>query len=64
MLIIDFHYFPAYYFETKDSIGVRQFNLINGGIAANNPVFEIFILNLNNFNFQTSNESLRLPLIK
>jgi patatin-like phospholipase/acyl hydrolase len=32
-------YLPAHYFETKDSEGkVREFNLIDGGIAANNPV--------------------------
>ncbi|XP_065049973.1 patatin-like protein 2 [Musa acuminata AAA Group] len=32
-------YFPAYYFETKDSEGSssREFHLIDGGIAANNP---------------------------
>ena len=32
-------YLPAHYFETKDSDGkVREFNLIDGGVAANNPV--------------------------
>jgi patatin-like phospholipase/acyl hydrolase len=32
-------YLPAHYFETKDPTGkVREFNLIDGGIAANNPV--------------------------
>ncbi|THU60776.1 hypothetical protein C4D60_Mb07t16310 [Musa balbisiana] len=33
-------YFPAHYFETKDSEGSsnREFHLIDGGIAANNPV--------------------------
>jgi patatin-like phospholipase/acyl hydrolase len=32
-------YLPAHYFETKDPSGkVREFNLIDGGIAANNPV--------------------------
>ncbi|KAF8393902.1 hypothetical protein HHK36_020102 [Tetracentron sinense] len=32
-------YFPPHYFETKDSKGAyRKFNLINGGVAANNPV--------------------------
>ncbi|MQL98545.1 hypothetical protein Taro_031255 [Colocasia esculenta] len=32
-------YLPAHYFETEDSEGnVTEFNLINGGVAANNPV--------------------------
>ncbi|XP_072997715.1 patatin-like protein 2 isoform X1 [Typha latifolia] len=31
-------YLPAHYFETKDSGGnVREFDLIDGGVAANNP---------------------------
>ncbi|CAN6583277.1 unnamed protein product [Malus baccata var. baccata] len=31
-------YLPAHYFETKDHNGnVREFNLIDGGVAANNP---------------------------
>ncbi|XP_007017310.2 PREDICTED: patatin-like protein 2 [Theobroma cacao] len=31
-------YLPAHYFETKDSEGeVKKFNLIDGGMAANNP---------------------------
>ncbi|KAA8537727.1 hypothetical protein F0562_027283 [Nyssa sinensis] len=31
-------YLPAHYFETKDPAGkVREFNLIDGGVAANNP---------------------------
>ncbi|KAL3520647.1 hypothetical protein ACH5RR_018796 [Cinchona calisaya] len=31
-------FLPAHYFETKNSDGsVRQFNLIDGGVAANNP---------------------------
>ncbi|KAL4632886.1 patatin-like protein 2 [Castanea sativa] len=31
-------YLPAHYFQTKDPFGkVREFNLIDGGIAANNP---------------------------
>ncbi|KAF8391000.1 hypothetical protein HHK36_023300 [Tetracentron sinense] len=31
-------YLPAHYFETKDSQGyTRSFNLIDGGVAANNP---------------------------
>lgn len=32
-------YLPAHYFETKDAKGrTRNFNLIDGGVAANNPV--------------------------
>ncbi|THG19071.1 hypothetical protein TEA_027637 [Camellia sinensis var. sinensis] len=32
-------YLPAHYFETKDPTGkVREFNLIDGGVAANNPL--------------------------
>ena len=33
-------YLPAHYFETKDEQTgeVREFNLIDGGVAANNPV--------------------------
>ena len=32
-------YLPAHKFETEDSDGsVREFNLIDGGVAANNPV--------------------------
>ena len=32
-------YFPAYHFKTKDSEGNdREFNLVDGGVAANNPV--------------------------
>ncbi|OWM70905.1 patatin-like protein 2 [Punica granatum] len=31
-------YLPAHYFETKDKDGnVREFNMIDGGVAANNP---------------------------
>uniref|UniRef100_A0A2N9J3X8 Patatin n=1 Tax=Fagus sylvatica TaxID=28930 RepID=A0A2N9J3X8_FAGSY len=31
-------YLPAHHFETKDpTMGVRQFDLIDGGVAANNP---------------------------
>ncbi|XP_073103431.1 patatin-like protein 2 isoform X1 [Elaeis guineensis] len=31
-------YLPPYFFQTKDSDGkVREFNLIDGGVAANNP---------------------------
>ena len=34
-------YLPAHYFETKDDKTgkVREFNLIDGGVAANNPVY-------------------------
>ncbi|CAA6659449.1 unnamed protein product [Spirodela intermedia] len=36
-------YLPPHYFETKDSEGkVKEFNLIDGGVAANNPEPEIF----------------------
>jgi patatin-like phospholipase/acyl hydrolase len=32
-------YLPAHYFETRYRSGkVRDFNLIDGGVAANNPV--------------------------
>lgn len=32
-------FFPAHYFETEDGKGgTRAFNLIDGGVAANNPV--------------------------
>ncbi|GFZ18739.1 acyl transferase/acyl hydrolase/lysophospholipase superfamily protein [Actinidia rufa] len=35
-------YFPAHYFETKDEDGsVRSFDLIDGGVAANNPQCEL-----------------------
>uniref|UniRef100_A0A0E0QK99 Patatin n=1 Tax=Oryza rufipogon TaxID=4529 RepID=A0A0E0QK99_ORYRU len=31
-------FFPAHYFETKDDNGqTREFNLVDGGVAANNP---------------------------
>lgn len=31
-------FFPAHYFETKDETGrTREFNLVDGGLAANNP---------------------------
>jgi len=37
-------YLPAHYFETKDPSGkVREFNLIDGGVAENNPVCLWFI---------------------
>ena len=32
-------YLPAYHFMNQDNEGnVREFNLIDGGVAANNPV--------------------------
>ena len=32
-------YLPAHFFQTKDDAGnTRDFNLIDGGVAANNPV--------------------------
>jgi patatin-like phospholipase/acyl hydrolase len=32
-------YFPPHYFQTRDENGRRKaFNLVDGGIAANNPV--------------------------
>lgn len=32
-------YLPAHHFQTQDSAGnVKEFNLIDGGVAANNPV--------------------------
>lgn len=32
-------YLPAHYFETKDPNGnTRSFNLVDGGVAANDPV--------------------------
>jgi patatin-like phospholipase/acyl hydrolase len=32
-------FFPAHYFENKDEKGdTREFNLVDGGVAANNPV--------------------------
>ena len=35
-------YLPAYYFQTKDdSNGTREFNLVDGGVIANNPVSDI-----------------------
>jgi patatin-like phospholipase/acyl hydrolase len=40
-------YLPAYYFQTKDPSGnVREFNLIDGGVAANNPVCSRIILSI------------------
>ena len=33
-------YLPAHFFKTHDSAGnVKEYNLIDGGVAANNPVF-------------------------
>ncbi|XP_062192944.1 patatin-like protein 2 isoform X3 [Phragmites australis] len=35
-------FFPAHYFETKDENGRRRaFNLVDGGLAANNPVHAV-----------------------
>lgn len=32
-------YFPAHYFKNDDQQGeLKEFNLIDGGVAANNPV--------------------------
>lgn len=32
-------YLPAHFFKTEDSSGkVKEYNLIDGGVAANNPV--------------------------
>lgn len=37
-------FFPAHYFETKDDEGnTRTFNLVDGGVAANNPVGNLLI---------------------
>ena len=34
-------YLPAHYFKTEDNKGdVTEYNLIDGGVAANNPVCE------------------------
>lgn len=36
-------YFPAHYFTNEDENGVmKEFNLIDGGVAANNPVSFFF----------------------
>ncbi|GMN25660.1 hypothetical protein TIFTF001_001013 [Ficus carica] len=32
------YYLPPYYFENNSSKGTKRFNLIDGGVAANNPV--------------------------
>ena len=40
-------YLPTYYFETVDPEGfVREFNLTDGGVAANNPVNVFFKLHM------------------
>lgn len=37
-------FLPAHYFETKNADGkTRTFDLIDGGVAANNPVRTLFI---------------------
>lgn len=41
-------YFPAYYFENNQQGKSEEFNLIDGGVAANNPVI-FFHNNLINF---------------
>ncbi|KAG8384419.1 hypothetical protein BUALT_Bualt04G0116000 [Buddleja alternifolia] len=39
-------YFPPHYFETKDEVGkTRSFDLVDGGVAANNPV-SIYLVNI------------------
>lgn len=51
-------YFPVHYFETKDAQGkIRTFDLVDGAVAANNPVSihlnksrsTVCILHLRNF---------------
>jgi patatin-like phospholipase/acyl hydrolase len=40
-------YFPAYYFRNQDIHGnVQDFNLVDGGMAANNPVI-FFVVDKN-----------------
>ena len=41
-------YLPTYYFETKDDKGkvLGKFNLTDGGVAANNPVY-LYIFQIN-----------------
>ncbi|CAL9127206.1 unnamed protein product [Musa textilis] len=55
-------YLPAHYFETKDSNGnTRSYNLIDGGVAANNPTLvamsqikkEIALMNKDFANFKS-----------
>lgn len=36
-------YLPAHSFETKTHHGVSKFDLIDGGVAANNPVHNLII---------------------
>ena len=37
-------YLPAHHFKTQDRLGkTRSFNLVDGGVAANNPVYISFI---------------------
>ena len=37
-------FLPAHYFETKDANGkTRSYDLIDGGVAANNPVSNSFL---------------------
>lgn len=44
-------YLPAYHFKDQDNEGnVREFNLIDGGVAANNPVYIIIQIS-NNYLF-------------
>lgn len=40
-------YLPAYYFTKQDEQGkvIKEFNLIDGGVAANNPVNRILETN-------------------
>ncbi|XP_040998534.1 patatin-like protein 2 isoform X1 [Juglans microcarpa x Juglans regia] len=56
-------YLPPYYFETKDQEGnVREFNLTDGGVAANNPVsFKLFQIlpDTNNSNFSITGVNLQ-----
>jgi patatin-like phospholipase/acyl hydrolase len=41
-------YFPAHYFRNEDTLGnVQDFNLIDGGMAANNPVSSLTKIKLN-----------------
>ena len=43
-------YLPAHYFETKEANGkTRSFNLIDGGVAANNPVSSLLDKNRDHF---------------
>lgn len=43
-------FFPAYSFKNFDPAGsVREFNLVDGGVAANNPVESLIILHKINY---------------